>query len=667
MVLSRIHPNISFEELKKVDPEDRDKDMSVYELEDMEIAIGSAKNQFADKGIVYFPIYLITPKEHVIQVGVFEMPTTQTLLGDQDDLDFSQFSPPLFYSFATDKYLKTHSKHSRVTKKQKGEKKGEKEESESSDSSDSSDSSESGSLRNVPEKRRDIFVLNLRKKIPKPLKEETEKQAKDIREKYHESTEDIWIQRFLSNPNYQVVDNEGNGDCLFATIRDAFESIGQDISVMKLRNRLAQEVDDATYMNYKENFEQYTQAIQKTTLESVQLKKSYEELKAQILVTLDKEEKRRITKEAKLIKEKWEALKKENEVSKEYLADFRFMKNVRSLTDFRELIRTCEFWADIWAIQTLERVLGIKFIVFSFEKYQAGDTQNVLLCSSVVDPVFQIKGEFRPEYYLLVEYTGNHYKLITYKEHTLFTFKELPFDLKRMIVDKCMERNSGIFMLIPEFQQLKHSSLPLTSPLSDWDDAKIMNLYDDTCSFCFYPKVADKALPGKGAGENIVKDRAVAFSTLAKIPQWRKKLDDFWIQVEPPLFTLNNHTWASVEHYFQASKFMRTHPEFALLFALDSGTDISKDAEMAFAAGGKSGKYKGQLLRPKSVQLDPEFYLHERDKALYSALYAKFTQNPALRELLLATDNAKLSLCRRAQAPETAVELLKVRQQIRNE
>ena len=44
-----------------------------------------------------------------------------------------------------------------------------------------------------------------------------------------------------------------------------------------------------------------------------------------------------------------------------------------------------------------------------------------------------------------------HYMLVTYKGLGALTYKEIPENLKDMIISKCLEKGSGLFSLIPEF------------------------------------------------------------------------------------------------------------------------------------------------------------------------------------------------------------------------
>lgn len=191
------------------------------------------------------------------------------------------------------------------------------------------------------------------------------------------------------------------------------------------------------------------------------------------------------------------------------------------------------------------------------------------------------------------------------------------------------------------------------------EDAK--KLYDDNVVFQFYSKSLDKPLPGKGSGEKIPNDRLHEFATLATVPQWRKQLSNFWLKP----FYLDEHHWNSVEHYYQGSKFKHAHPEFFLSFSLDSGTELSKDPVMAKGAGGKSGKMKGERLRPMEVTMDPDFFGKRSKKAMHDAQFAKFSQNADLQHLLLATENAKLTHFVRGGQPVVFEELMLVRDALR--
>ena len=124
-----------------------------------------------------------------------------------------------------------------------------------------------------------------------------------------------------------------------------------------------------------------------------------------------------------------------------------------------------------------------------------------------------------------------------------------------MISEKCLERNAGAFFIIPDFQKFKGTRQKAAVKPVDYEDlseAKLRGLYNNDVVFLFYSKSNNKPLPGKGSGEKIPKDAIKEFTALAIIPEWRKKLANTWAQP----FTFDNHQWTSVEHYYQASKFI---------------------------------------------------------------------------------------------------------------
>ena len=669
MVLSKIDSDISYPELKSVDSGDLKTEANLYQLEikeiDVIIAIGNAKNTFEDKNILYFPIYLVKHNNKVVQIGIYEIKASDylTFLDEYNNLDIEQMEEPLIYSFATKEFLNKMRLVPEVPLRRLDQEEGEIIESEEEKDEGEEKEIEYNEFYEIPKEREDIFIMTKGVPLPPLLKEETKKQAKDYREKYHASPTDTWVEQFMENKNYSVVDNEGGGDCLFATVRDAFSSIAQQTSVNKLRKKLSSEATEQIFLNYKEHYDMYNASIIKDTNKIKELEGEYILIKQKFAATIDRNEQKIISVEAKKIKAEHDKFVEEKKITAQILKEYKFMKGIDTLEAFQKKIRMCDFWADTWAISTLERILNIKFIIMSSENYKNGDTKNVLQCGQLNDTILEQRGRFTPEFYIMIEHTGSHYKLIGYKKKQIFKFTEIPFDIKRLIYEKCMERNAGPFSIIPDFLKFKASQAKTVIKEAHYEDlseSSLRGLYNDDTVLQFYSKSVDKPLPGKGSGEKIPNEKLKEYAELATIPKWRKKLSNFWI--EP--FTLDNHKWATIEHYYEGAKFKKAYPDFYLSFSLDSGTDLSKDPVMAKAAGSKTGKLKGELLRPIEVSVDSDFFEGRHKKDLYAAQYAKFIQNEDLKRLLLATHDAKLTQFVKGDEPIIADELMMVRNKI---
>jgi len=238
-------------------------------------------------------------------------------------------------------------------------------------------------------------------------------------------------------------------------------------------------------------------------------------------------------------------------------------------------------------------------------------------------------------------------------------FIEIPLAIKNMIVEKCMERNSGPYYIIPNFREYMQKQ-NLRMPDQDLTAATPSDLYNNEVIFQFYSRSNKGPKPGKGSGEKISPDRIKDFVKLASIPDWRKKLSNFW---KSP-FELDGKKWQSVEHYYQGSKFKKNNPEVYNEFSLDSASELSKDPLMAKGAGGAKGSYKGKRIIPKGVVIDPDFFKGRSEKTMEDGMMAKFSQNNDLKQMLLETHNAKLIHYVKGGPPVVFTDLMRVRNRI---
>jgi hypothetical protein len=479
MVLSKINSEVSYPELKRVDSDDLKTEANLYQIEingiDVIIAVGNSKNTFEDKNILFFPVYLVKNNNKVIQIGVYEIEATRFInyLDEENNLNIEKLDEPLIYTFVTESMLKKLRLEPEISLKNIGEsKKAQKKEESASDSEgegeDLSDEERGKAAAaseeyEIPLERRNIFVLTKGSKIPSMLPEENAKRAKDNREKYHEDKKDIWVQKFMKNKYYDITDNEGGGDCFFAAIRDAFSNIAQHTTVQKLRKTISEEASDEIFMSYKEQYDKARESLVSDTNRIKELALEYADIKERFKQAIDRNEQKLLSSQSKKVKEDHDRLVNEKRVTAKMLEEYKFMKGVDTLDKFKKIIKTCDFWAETWAISTLERLLNIKIIILSSEAYKLGDLVNVLQCGQLNDVILQNKGVFTPEFYIILDFTGNHYKVIGYKKKMIFKFTEIPYDIKKIVADKCLEKNAGPFALIPDFQRFKDGDLNLSN------------------------------------------------------------------------------------------------------------------------------------------------------------------------------------------------------------
>ena len=647
MVKSVLDTTVTYSEGPKIDPTDLDYDANLYETviydKDVIFALGKPKYTYIDNNIVYYSIYLVKNDEIIMQIGLYEILANKedTILDAEGDIDLNKFDKPLLFAFA----------YSELTMP-----------------------SVAGPSVAAPSKAAPSVAA--------PSKAAPKKSAPSK-----------WIKEFMSSDNYDITDTPYDGNCFFSVVQMALSENDQEFSIAEMRELLAENVTEELFQNYKLLYDDILRNEQNLTREIKNVTKRYKDLEANMKKTKDHNLIKSFSKQSVEIEKMHTELKKDRKQARDILSDYAFMNGIDNLSMLKLKMKTSDYWADAWAISTLERELNIKFIIFSELNYRENDEINVLQCGQLNDTVLEERGIFEPSFYVLVAYhSGYHYQLITYNEQKSFDFAELPTEIKGLVTDKCLEKIAGPYSLIPEFNEYAskmHASVAAPASLapapaslapaslepaslapivisSDKEELS-SDLYDSGTIFRFYSKSLDKPLPGKGAGEVLGPEGS--YAELARMPQWRKKLANSW----PAEFKLDNHKWLTTEHYYQASKFKRNNKDFYIQFSLDSpDSSIAKDVDLAKAAGGQSGKFKGEVVRSKEIKIDPDFYVVPKgakfsrgEMEMEAAMRAKFTQHPDLKQILLATKKAKLEHIRRSRPAEVFNDLMRIRRELK--
>ena len=798
MVRSRIDPTINYPEVKALDQTDTKETQykaPLYEAEVLGIhtivSIGQIKNTFIEKGIVYFPLYLIKDDKVLSQIGIIEamQETIPSLLDEENDISLEKAEPALLYSFVKESLVRkavyiagkaeTEGMGMAMAQAPKIKSKlslaplslstSEKERKDALKKSallskelgvgvvdDESEEFAAGVDAEESDLQRAIRASILEgSKVPDlPLKHasipvQTLDQFETERKRYRHIKDESWMESYYENNNFKVIQNSGGGDCFFMIICQAYKTIDPDttMSVIKLRRLLSYALTERQFTEYKTLYDDYSRLEKKLVKDNQDIATRNKEIKERFQNSQSKQEKLELKAESEKLIESNKRIMQELEVVKENKKEVKFMKGVKTIQQLREVMQkgemTSEYWADAWAIAALEIILNIKFIILSYNDFNQNQRKsfqeiNVINCgndltASLVEEIRKNVAEvskadglgsgagaaaasadtggkkspddyeFNPDYYIMVSHSMEHYELITYYGNAMLTFPEIPYCVKLQIVTRCLQGKffNGVYSHIPQFK-LFIQELGITKKVEgrivdesvDALSAAASNPHFSENIQLVHHRSAGDEMPGRAQGDYVAQSDRPGFMELGGgagagagagaggyehrgSNSWRRKISNEW---NAP-FTLDGHRWLSVEHYYQANKFFKKHPEFYLLFTMDANkkskyyepssilSRIAHDVELATYAGRKLGttKIDGKkvMLRPEEVVIDPDFFNGRHAKVLEDATFAKFTQNDDLANILLLTNNAKLINYHHTKEPSVSVHLMRVRSKLR--
>jgi predicted NAD-dependent protein-ADP-ribosyltransferase YbiA (DUF1768 family) len=678
MITSNIDSKVEYAITNNIDKSDLNHEAFVYNAKiynkHIKFVLGTPRFDFLSNNIMYFNIYLANNGSVISKIGIYETTNTDyaSLLDANGDVDLNKMSEPIIFSFAKplimnnyeliDKF-ETMSNASDFNSTDDGSNVSDVESisGDDDDYDDDDDDDTSKKPQKLVSASYDLMEVNSQ------TKEESDYEMS----KYEEDPSHKWINKYLRSNKYEILDNEGGGDCFFAVLRDALRSVKIETSVKSIREKLASEVDEEILATYKEFFGLFYNNMKSIQTQLKEHKKKHYTLKKMITATPDGPDKIKMISDAKSNFDNMSSLSDQNKELEELTREFEFMKDVETIEDLKKVIMEVggKYWADNWAVVTLERLYKVKFIVLSQDHFLNGEKELVLQCSEA-DKKLQAQGIFEPSYYIMTDYIkGVHYKLITYDKNIkrgALTFNELPYRIKELVLEKCMERGAGLYVLIPDFKTFANTNGVQTSTISKTSNYdSLVNTktpksqdYSDSIIIQIYSKSKHEKV-GEGSGESIKPELKTSKNVLElnnkkKYPDWRRKIDNDYLV---PNLVIDGNNWASVKHYMLGSRFKELvdlHSKF-----MKNG-DVGTNSEDALKL------YNSNIVKKsvKNVILNDEEFKKIESSLLEKALYSKFTQNDELREILLLTGDALINVFKQTKGTSPALELMKVRKLI---
>jgi predicted NAD-dependent protein-ADP-ribosyltransferase YbiA (DUF1768 family) len=676
MITSNIDSKVEYAITNNIDKSDLNHEAFVYNAKiynkHIKFVLGTPRFDFLSNNIMYFNIYLANNGSVISKIGIYETTNTDyaSLLDANGDVDLNKMSEPIIFSFAKplimnnyeliDKF-ETMSNASDFNSTDDGSNVSDVESISGDDDDDDDDDDTSKKPQKLVSASYDLMEVNSQ------TKEESDYEMS----KYEEDPSHKWINKYLRSNKYEILDNEGGGDCFFAVLRDALRSVKIETSVKSIREKLANEVDEEILATYKEFFGLFYNNMKSIQTQLKEHKKKHYTLKKMILATPDGPDKIKMISDAKSNFDNMSLISDQNKELEELTREFEFMKDVETIEDLKKVIMEVggKYWADNWAVVTLERLYKVKFIVLSQDHFLNGEKELVLQCSEA-DKKLQAQGIFEPSYYIMTDYIkGVHYKLITYDKNIkrgALTFNELPYRIKELVLEKCMERGAGLYVLIPDFKTFANTNGVQTSTISKTSNYdSLVNTktpksqdYSDSIIIQIYSKSKHEKV-GEGSGESIKPELKTSKNVLElnnkkKYPDWRRKIDNDYLV---PNLVIDGNNWASVKHYMLGSRFKEL---------VDLHSKFMKNGDVGTNSDDALKLYNSNIVKKsvKNVILNDEEFKKIESSLLEKALYSKFTQNDELREILLLTGDALINVFKQTKGTSPALELMKVRKLI---
>ena len=289
---------------------------------------------------------------------------------------------------------------------------------------------------------------------------------------------------------------------------------------------------------------------------------------------------------------------------KSLLKDKEYLQNIEDLQTFKEYIKSGEYVCEPWTIDIFERLMNIKIILLS------KDIPQWLVCSRQ-SPFPHNMSLFNPMYYVVLEFVDNDYSIMQVNGVSLLTFQTLPLVIKDLVINRCLEQSEGLYANIPLF--VKYKQFKLTKEQQQDLKEPVLDLEPDKDRLVISDTLKKHGNPGTVPFERMEFEHLID-SQLVRDKQWREKLADNYMKSDAR-FKLGDRDWASVNHYVTAQQLKQRDPKKSDKLSLNTGSSLSK-------------------------KVIP--YMLGDDNDRYGAVFAKFSQNPQLKDMLLQTGDAEL-------------------------